>query len=93
MGALAGPRESLILSVQVEAGQRTAAASEAGIIRGLTATAAEAGRVAGACAVVTRTGLRDQRFFSTQRAEKGTVAAARTKGEAVPMPAGAGVSG
>ena len=58
MGALAGPRESLILSVQGEAGEGTAAASEAGIIMGLTATAAEAGRAAGAGAVVTGAGSR-----------------------------------
>ena len=59
MSALAGPKEVLLLSVQGEAGQRTAAASEARLIRGLTATAAEAGRLAGTGAVVVGAGPRD----------------------------------
>ena len=51
VSALAGPREALILYAQGEAGQRTAAASEDGGIRGLPGTAEEAGKVAGACDV------------------------------------------
>ena len=44
LGALVGPQEELLLSAQVEAGQRTSAASEAGTIRIRNATAAESGR-------------------------------------------------
>ena len=80
VSALAGPGESLLLSAQGDAGQRKAAASEAGIIRSLTATASEAGRVAGACAVVAVAGPRDRVCFSTQKAEVGTVAATHTRG-------------
>ena len=93
VNALAGPGEVLILSVKGEAGKRTAAASEAWPIRGLTATTEEAGRVTGACAVLAVAGTRDRGCFYTQRAEGGNVAAARTRGEAVPMPSGAGVAG
>ena len=58
VSALAGPGKALLLSVQGEAGQRTAAVSESGIIRGMTATAEEAGRLVGACAVVAGAGPR-----------------------------------
>ena len=93
VSALAGPGEALLISAQGEAGQRTAAVSEAELIRGLTATAAEAGGVAGACAVVAGAGPRDRGGFSTQREEGGTVADAGTRGEAVPMSAGTGLAG
>ena len=59
VSVLAGPREAMILYTQGEAGQRTASASEARIIGGLTATLVEAGRVAGAYAVVAGAGPRD----------------------------------
>ena len=52
MGELVGPREALLLYAWGEPGQGTAAASEAGLIRGHTATSAELGRAAGAGAVV-----------------------------------------
>ena len=58
VSALALPGEALLLSVQGEAGQRTVAVSESGIIRGMTATAEEAGRLVGACAVVAGAGPR-----------------------------------
>ena len=80
MSALAGPGEALLISAQGEAGQRTAAAPEAGLIRGLTETAAESGRVAGACSAVAGVMPRDQGCSSTQRAEGGTVTAACTRG-------------
>ena len=57
--SLVGPVESLLLSAQGEAGKREAAASEAGLIRGLTTTVAEEGRMVGACAMVARAGPRD----------------------------------
>ena len=44
MGALSGPMEALLLSMQGETGKGIAATSEAGLIRSLTATALEAGR-------------------------------------------------
>ena len=49
--------------------------------------------MAGACSVVAGAGPRDLGGFSTQRLEGGTVAAAGIRGEAVPIPDGAGVSG
>ena len=65
VSSLAGTREALLLSAQEEAGQKTAAASETGLIRGLTANTAEAGRVAGACVMLEGSGPRDQGGFST----------------------------
>ena len=93
MSALAGPREALLLSAQGEAGERTAATSEARLIRGLTTTVAEAGRAAGAGAVATGAGHRDIGGFSIQRAEGGTAAIAGTRGEEIPMQARTGVAG
>ena len=52
MSALAGPGEALLLYAMVEAGQGTAAASEAGLISGLTVNAPEEGRVVGSCVVI-----------------------------------------
>ena len=52
MGALAGSREALLLSAHGDKGQGTAAASEAGFKRVLTATVVESGRVLGTSSVV-----------------------------------------
>ena len=93
VSALLGPREALLLSVQLEAGHSTAFSSEAGLIRGLTVTAEEAGKVVGACDVVAVAGPRDRGGLSTQRAEEGTVEAAGTRGGSFPMPDRAGVAG
>ena len=59
VSSLAGTREALLLSAQEEAGQKTAAASETGLIRGLTVTSEKAGREAGTCSVVVGVGHRD----------------------------------
>ena len=55
---LSGPREALLLSSQGEAVQVTAAASGAGLKRGLNVTIAEAVRVAGSGNVVVGAGPR-----------------------------------
>ena len=80
MSALEGQREALLLSAQGESGKRTAAASEAGIIRGLTATAAESGRSASAGALAARAGSRDRGGLSIQRSKGGTTVAVGAQG-------------
>ena len=94
VGALAGPREELILSAQGEVGQVTAAVSDAWLVRGLTLTAEGSGRAEGAGAVVKGAEPRYLRGSSTQGgAEGGTAPAEGTREEAIPMQARAVVAG